>query len=179
MTLSDLASIGSFVSGAAVAISLILLLLQMRQNNKTSRASMQQSRTARYSEQILRPTEPYLCEAVTRAVQDDLNLDAFMIMAFVRHAANMFWNSEDVFLQHKSGTIDRVAFESDMMILSKFLETPAYRVGWQFNRDYATGEFRTFVDNQIRATKPVRFPDPTTLWKTLMAAELDKAAQPL
>jgi hypothetical protein len=178
MTLSDLASVGSFVSGAAVAISLILLLFQMRQNDKTLRASMQQSRTARYAEQILRPTEPYLCEAVTRAAQADMNLDAFMIMAFTRHTANLFWNSEDIFLQHRAGTIDRSAFESDVAILSKFLETPAYRVGWQFNRDFATGEFQVFVDKLIHDTKPVRFGDPTAMWKTFLAAELEKATQP-
>jgi hypothetical protein len=178
MTLSDLASVGSFVSGAAVAISLILLMFQMRQNDKTLRASMQQSRTARYAEQILRPTEPYLCEAVTRASQGDLTMDAFLIQAFVRHTANMFWNSEDVFLQHRSGTIDRLALESDVAILSKFLETPAYRVGWKFNRDYATSEFRAFIDKLIDDVEPRQFGDQVAAWKELMAAELEKAAPP-
>jgi hypothetical protein len=176
MTLSDLAALGSFVSGAAVAISLILLLLQMRQNDKTLRANLQQSRTARYSEQLLRPTERYLSEAITRAAQGDLTMEAPMINAFIRHTANMFWNSEDVFMQHKSGTIDRVAFESDIAILRKFLETPAYRAGWQFNRDYATGEFRAFVDNLVSETKAVPFPDLVTTWNTLIAAELENAA---
>jgi len=177
MTLPDLASIGSLVSGAAVAITVILMLFQMRQNDKTLRATMQQSRTARYTEQILRPTEPYLCEAVTRATQGDLTLDASMVMAFARHAASVFWSSEDVFLQHRSGTIDRFSFDSDVAILGKFLEIPAYRVGWQFNRDFSTGEFRAFVDDLISKTKPVRYPDPTTSWKTLLTAELDQSAQ--
>jgi hypothetical protein len=179
MTLSDLASVGSFVSGGAVAISLILLLMQVRQNNKTVRATMQQSRTARYTEQILRPTEPYLCEALTRALQGDVTMDACMIMAFSRHAANVFWNSEDVFLQHRSGAIDRFAFESDMALLRKFVEIPAYRVGWRVNRDFATGEFQVFVDNLISETTPVRFLDVPATWKTLMTAELEHADQPL
>jgi hypothetical protein len=177
MTISDLAALGGFVSGVAVPVSLLLLLLQMRQNDKTARATMQQSRTARYAEQILRPTEPYLCEAVTRAQQSDLTMDAGLTMAFTRHAAHVFWNSEDVFLQHRSGTIDRFAFESDMAILRNFLRLPAYRVGWAINRDYSTGEFQAFVDKQLGEIKPARSPDLTARWKTLMTAELEKADQ--
>lgn len=178
MTLSDLASIGSFVSGAAVAISLVLLIFQMRQNDKSLRASMQQSRTSRYVEQILRPTEPYLCEAVTRASQGDLTMDAFLIQAFIRHAANMFWNTEDVFLQHRAGTIDRLALESDVAVLSKFLQTPAYRVGWRFNREYATTEFQAFIDKLIDDVEPRLFGDQVAAWKELMTTELARAAPP-
>jgi hypothetical protein len=164
------------VSGAAVAVSLIFLLLQMRQNDKTLRATMQQSRTARYSEQILRPTEPYLCEAVTRAQQADLTLDSSMVNAFIRHAANIFWNSEDVFLQYKSGTVDRVTFDSDITILSKFLSAPAYRVAWKMNRDFTTGEFRVFVDKLISETKSEPIPDRAVQWRALMTAELSGAS---
>jgi len=178
MTLSDLAAVGSFVSGAAVAVSLILLLLQMRQNDKTVRATMQQSRTARYAEQLLRPTEPYLCEALTRAMQGDLTMDACMVVAFARHAANVFWNSEDVFLQRRSGTIDHFAVESDMAFLRQLLQVPAYRVGWQINRDYSTGEFQTFIDNLISEIKPVPNLDVAATWKTLMTAELENVVQP-
>src|SRR5471030_2442877 len=106
-------------------------------------------------------------------------MDACMITAFTRHASNVFWNSEDVFLQHRSGTIDRFAFESDMALLRKFAEIPAYRVGWRINRDFATGEFRAFVDSLIGETTPVQFPDVVLTWKTLMTAELEHATRPL
>ena len=41
MSLNDLASIGSFVSGMAVVISLIYLSIQIRQNTRHERAAMQ------------------------------------------------------------------------------------------------------------------------------------------
>jgi hypothetical protein len=41
MSLSDLASIGSFVSGAAVLVSLVYLRLQIRQNTRHSQALIQ------------------------------------------------------------------------------------------------------------------------------------------
>ena len=42
MSLSDLASLGSFVSGVAVLISLIYLALQVRQTEKNQQSLMQQ-----------------------------------------------------------------------------------------------------------------------------------------
>ncbi len=54
MTLSDLASLGSFVSGAAVLISLVFLYFQIRQVNaqvrqaeRNQRALLQQGRAGR------------------------------------------------------------------------------------------------------------------------------------
>jgi hypothetical protein len=47
MSLSDLAALGSFVSGVAVMVTLIFLLLQMRQANRNQRALMQRMRSAR------------------------------------------------------------------------------------------------------------------------------------
>jgi len=44
MTLSDLASIGSLVSGIAVLVSLVYLAQQTRQNSKHTRALIQQGR---------------------------------------------------------------------------------------------------------------------------------------
>jgi len=44
MSLSDLAAIGSLISGVAVLISLIYLSQQIRQNTKHSRAIIQQGR---------------------------------------------------------------------------------------------------------------------------------------
>ena len=47
MTLSDLAAVGSFVSGIAVFLSFIFLALQLHQANRNQRSLMQQARTGR------------------------------------------------------------------------------------------------------------------------------------
>src|SRR5580765_5709256 len=57
MSLSDLASIGSLVSGLAVLVSLIYLGLQTHQNAKHSRALIQQGRAARVADTALRIAE--------------------------------------------------------------------------------------------------------------------------
>ena len=57
MTLTDLASLGSFVSAVAVVISLIYLALQVRQNTRHSQALIQQGRAARISDAALKIAE--------------------------------------------------------------------------------------------------------------------------
>jgi hypothetical protein len=57
MSLSDLAAIGSLISGVAVLISLIYLARQMRQNTKHTRALIQQGRVERISNQQLKFAE--------------------------------------------------------------------------------------------------------------------------
>ena len=58
MSLSDLASIGSLVSGVAVLISLIYLALQVRQAEKNQRAIAAAGRAARSADTLLRMADP-------------------------------------------------------------------------------------------------------------------------
>ena len=58
MSLSDLASIGTLISGFAVLASLIYLSLQVRQATKHQQAQMLESRTARVFELQTRIAEP-------------------------------------------------------------------------------------------------------------------------
>src|SRR5215469_13717456 len=54
MSLSDLASLGSFVSGLAVLVSLIFVVLQLRQNTEAVRASSSQAQEAEI-QNVLQP----------------------------------------------------------------------------------------------------------------------------
>jgi len=55
MSLSDLASLGSFVSGLAVLISLIYLAIQVQQAEQNQKAQIQQGRAARLVDLQLPP----------------------------------------------------------------------------------------------------------------------------
>ena len=67
MSLSDLASLGSFVSGVAVLATLILVFFQMRQANLNQRSLMQQARASRAMNLIMAQAEPAFSAALTRA----------------------------------------------------------------------------------------------------------------
>ncbi|MFI4933265.1 MAG: hypothetical protein ACHP7N_01485 [Caulobacterales bacterium] len=172
MSLSDFASIGSFVSGLAVVITLAFLLAQLRQNSRNQRSLIQQARADRYAALLLKPSEPFLAEATARAFQSDLALTAPQILAFVRMAGATFWHYEDSFLQHRARTIDPASAEADVASLRMFLTVPANRVAWTINRDYFAGAYRDHVDRLLLEVKAAAFPDIVTLWRSSLAAEV-------
>ena len=172
MSLSDLAALGSFVSGIAVVVTLVFLLLQMRQQTQSLRASTQQGRAARIAEYTLQRTEPFLSEVIVRAISSDLTLNSSMVQAFLAHAVSVFFNLEDVLLQHRYGNIDQANLESEVAILRGYLALPAYRTAWRINRPFTAAEYRDFVDKLMRETKVVPFPDLAEMWKRILSEEL-------
>jgi len=76
MTLSDLASIGSLVSGIAVLVSLAYLAQQTRQNSKHTRALIQQCRAIQLADMPLRSAEnASLVETRMRGDEGDKTLN--------------------------------------------------------------------------------------------------------
>src|SRR5690348_18217117 len=78
MTLSDLASLGSFISGFAVLVSLIFLYFQLRQiseqvnqTERNQRALMQQGRANRVTDTTLRLAETEMSSVWCRARRGD------------------------------------------------------------------------------------------------------------
>ena len=63
MSLSNLASLGSFVSGFAVLISLIYLALQVRQSERNQQIAIRHSRASRIVELQLALADPAVAVA--------------------------------------------------------------------------------------------------------------------
>ena len=76
MSLSDLAAIGSFVSGIAVVFSFVFLALQIRQSNLNQRSLIQQGRSTRRIELLLRRADPDLSDIMERAFRGDPSLSS-------------------------------------------------------------------------------------------------------
>ncbi len=176
MSLSDLAAIGSFVSGAAVIVTLIFLLLQMRQTERNQRGVMQQGRSGRTVEFILRATEPTLCETIIRANQSDLTLTPVQISAFNTYAVAMYWSIEDSFLQHQRGLLDAASWQTEVATVSQFLILPAWRVAWEMCRNQVSDEYRQFINSLLHSVKPMKSYNESLTWKHLMEKQLAQVA---
>jgi hypothetical protein len=177
MSLADLSSLGSFISGLAVVITLIFLLLQMRQTDKNQKALLQQGRSARVTELILKRTEPELSKALTRGLQADLTIDESQVESINAFFAALFWSIEDSFLQSRAGLLLSTSWETDDATLRGFFAVPACRVAWIMNRDLMSGAYRNYVDALMRDIKPRAASDTLATWKTLMSQELAAVAQ--
>src|SRR5450755_2094299 len=177
MTFADLSSLGGFISGIAVVITLIFLLLQMRQTDKNQKALLQQGRSARVTELILKRTEPELSRALTRGLQADLTIEGFQVESINAFFSALFWSIEDSFLQYRAGLLLSTSWETDDATLRGFFAVPACRVAWTMNRDLISGDYRNYVDALMRDIKPSAASDTLETWRNLMSRELAAVPQ--
>jgi hypothetical protein len=152
MSLSDLASIGSFVSGVAVLISLIYLALQVRQAEKNQRALMNQGTAARVSEAILALAQPPLAGLSARALSGELDFSAQEINQLRMILRVALLSLQDAMVQHRAGLVDHITFQNSTGAVRSILALPAYRAIWLRNRESYAAELAAFVDDLIAKT---------------------------
>ena len=177
MSLSDLASLGSFVSGFAVLASLIYLALQVRQAEKNQRGLMQQARATRFCDHLDRIADSETVGAYMRVIRGDpettvrdLDQSSFLFRASM-------YAFEDVYFQHSQKQLDDAAFKSTVAAMSGTLANPGARVMWKRLRRGHESSFQTFVDAILRDVRPLpseaeeqRLAD----WQEAIAAELSE-----
>jgi hypothetical protein len=172
MSLLDLASIGSFVSGLAVVFSFIFLALQIRQANRNQRSLIQQGQTDNSVELMLRLTDPALHDSMMRGRAGDLTMQPAQVDAFVRAWIATFSLWENVFLQQRAGAIDQGTMASAAANHRVFLSFPGCRAAWRTVRGQFASGFRDYMDAMLRDTSPVRPPDVCATWKAFVAEDL-------
>lgn len=148
MDLTQLAALGSFVSGVAVVMSLAFVGLQMRQANRNQRSLMQQGRSTRHVEMLLRLGDPQISEVMTRLHTNGVDAisDAELQTVYF-HSAATFWSYEDSFLQHRNGMLDDASWSSDVLALKRIVATPLNSCVWRMIRDGIGGDYQAFVDD--------------------------------
>lgn len=172
MSLSDLAALGSFVSGIAVVVSFIFLALQIRQANSNQKSLMQQARTARNVDILLRLADPYVGATVADADRNLAAMDPSKIWAFYGFAGAVFWTYEDSFLQFQAKTLDASSWDSDVTTIKRLFGYPAYRVAWEMAREGMSGAYRDHIDSIMREVKSNPSLHLTDLWQTFVTQEI-------
>jgi hypothetical protein len=171
MTLSDLAALGSFISGLAVLITLVLLLVQLRQTNRNQRALMQQGRAGQQVDLLLRCADENLSVARLKATAGDLTMTDQEIDVAVYVWLAIWRSLEDGFLQYKSGTLGLQSFQSDTAILRFLLTYPSLRATWRLIRERYAPQFRAYVDGLMSETSVAQPPREADLWRALVREE--------
>jgi hypothetical protein len=164
MTLSDLASIGSLVSGVAVLISLIYLSVQVRQAERNQRALMQQGRAARVCDSTLRVADPGMSEIFRRGNAGDENLKVDQLRQFTLMCRAGFVSGEDSFLQYLSGQLDEAAYRSYVAGVRSIFSAPGMRAMWRMSSQQYGKEYRKFMDSILDETQPVLQSDQLARW---------------
>jgi hypothetical protein len=174
MSLSDLASIGSLVSGLAVLVSLVYLAQQTRQNSKHTRALIQQGRAVQAADFTNRwAADPSLIALLQQGTLGDPTLNDEQVLRFLLMQFSAYQMWEDRFYQHKEGLIDEERHAGTVREIKERLQRVGYRAAWQMQRNTYGKEYQAFVDGLINEVRSAPVPERpySETWKTLLAEE--------
>jgi hypothetical protein len=179
MSLSDLASLGSFISGLGVLLSLVFLYFQLRQVSaqvrlaeRNQQAAIQQQRSATIADiSIVSAAEPAFADAVAKGMAGSPDMSSTEINQFRAYAFARFALSEDAFLQHRNGLLTREAFDSFVAKFAQAFVSAGVRVMWKWARTGFSAEFAEFADGLVAQAADAPSLDDVARWRTDIADE--------
>lgn len=172
MTLSDLASIGSLVSGAAVLVSLVYLAIQVGQAEKNQRAALNQGYINRVTDYLRWYAESPLNELRARVVKGDTVFTAEELQSMHMALRVTLLSAQDAYLQHKAGLADDMTFDNSMRnVRNGWLNQPVYRVLCRQQLPNIAPEFADVLEKLLRETPVAQPNDLVALFQADLAAE--------
>jgi hypothetical protein len=179
MSLSDLASVGSFVSGFAVLISLIYLALQVRQTKRNQQIAIRHTRATRVVELHLALADSAMADAWLHGSGSPHAITQTEISQFTNLCRALFFHFEDSFYQREEGLLNDDAFETVVAGVRFSARSPGWRAAWRIARPNFGGRFLAFMDGVV-ARSAAEPPVDLSLeaWKVAFAAEASRAAEP-
>jgi hypothetical protein len=177
MSLSDLASLGSFVSGFAVLISLIYLSLQVRQTKFNQQIAIRHSRASRIVELQLALADAGVADAWLHGSGNPREITQTELSQFINLCRALFFHFEDSFYQREEGLLNDDAFETVVAGARLSARSPGWRAAWRMARPNFGGRFLAFMDGVVAASA-VEPPVDLSLeaWKIAFASETSRTS---
>ena len=178
MTLSDLASIGSLISGLAVLASLVFLYFQLRQMNaqvqQAERNQLAAIRLGRVAQRIhvnIALMEPSAADAYLKGMSGADDITSTQYSQFSAYCRCIFAAGQDGLSQHKSGLVDDADFDILKQSMKIWLSSPGVRLVWKNIRSLYSIDFAELMDQEMAGISASPPADPYAKWKIEIAAE--------
>lgn len=146
MTLADLSSLGSFISGVAVLISLIYVSVQIRQTERNQQTLLQQGTSSRGTQVLLHLSEPQIAELLVKAANADSDFTPVQAQQLAYALRASLLGFQDQFLLHKHSLIDPRQREGQGLAIQGLLAMPGARAIWTLTRTSFPPDFVRYVD---------------------------------
>jgi hypothetical protein len=175
MSLSDLASLGSFVSGFAVLVSLIYLALQVRQTKRNQQIAIRHSRATRVVELHLALADAAVADAWLHGSGSPQEISRTELSQYNNLCRALFFHFEDSFYQREEGLLNDDAFETVVAGARLSARSPGFRAAWNIARPNFGGRFLAFMD-EVMAGAAAEPPVDLSLeaWKVAFASEASR-----
>ncbi len=176
MSLSDLASLGSFVNGLAVLISLIYLALQVRQTKRNQQIAIRHSRVSRIVDLQMGLADAGVADAWLHGSGNPRDITPTELGQFINLCRALFFHFEDSFYQRDEGLLNDEAFETVVSGARLSARSPGFRAAWRIARPNFGGRFLAFMDGVV-AGSAVEPPVDLSLesWRVAFASEVARA----
>ncbi|MCL2450612.1 MAG: hypothetical protein FWD17_16820 [Polyangiaceae bacterium] len=175
MSLSDLASLGSFVSGIAVLISLVYLALQVRQTERNQQISIRHSRVSRIVELHVALADPAVADAWLHGSGSPEAVTRTELSQFINLCRALFFHFEDSFYQREEGLLNDDAFETVDAGARLIARSPGVRAAWKVQRANFGGRFLAFMDRVVAESSLEPTIDVSLeTWKAAFALEVSR-----
>jgi hypothetical protein len=163
MNRSRFADIGEIVSSVAIVLTLIYLIVEIRQNTEALYAQSRQSVLAGSQTQLTGLMEnPEIVTSITKSgpltAEENIRLNAFLQSALRTR--------EFTWLQYQNGVVDEPAWRTEVAIIQFIFDSQRTRDWWAAvgRRVYAE-EFSSFVDDLLDSQPPTETSwQATTEW---------------
>jgi len=150
MKLEKFSSLLEAISSVAVVITLIFLIVEIRQNTEALNAQSRQSVLVAAQTSLLKVVDhPEVIAAITKpgalTAEENIQIDAFF-------TASMR-SREYAWLQFRSGLIDEQQWKTELAVIRSVMSSARVRLWWRrLGRTYVSVEFAGFVDESIEST---------------------------
>ena len=170
MSLSDLSSLGSFISGVAVLVSLVYLAIQVRQAEKNQRAVLNQGYITRVADYLRWYAESPISELRTRVIAGDTSFTAEELLRLQLALRITLLSAQDAYLQHKAGLVDEMTLDNSMRsIRNSWLNQAVYRALWMQQAATIAPEFAAVIETMLEETPVAKPNDMVSLFRADLA----------
>ena len=154
MTLSDLAAIGSFVSGVAVVITLVFLVIQMRLNTAAlKRAEYNAAQTAASAFRMTIVDNRDVATLLTAALAQNGNLDETDNLRLQHLLTEILWFSWLVWDRQQTGLFSKDDWKATTPLFTDLLIAEQGAAWWNHYKSGCPPAFRADVDTAIAARR--------------------------
>ena len=155
MPLEQLANIAEVFGMIIVAVTLIFLTVQMRQNTSMLRSAATQGAHERISvmyEPLI--SDPSLTEIFLKGMDDPSKLSAVEVGRFVAWWSQAFFVVQNWYFQTRNGFMDDELLNGFSLLMTDMFQKPGMKSVWEQRKYMFAPEFVKFLDDEVFSRSP-------------------------
>ena len=165
MSLEKIYYISQLISTIVLLVSVIYLGRQTHLVAKGQLAQMHQARSEQYQDIVLRMMDSEFTQLVTAGIRGDKSLPDEQIQRFYFYGVSILRIFEELFRQHREGTIADDRWESSQQTLVGIMRSPGYRATYAILKGSLDKEFEQLIDECVLSSPESAPIDLPAMWR--------------